>query len=121
MALSVTSWPQAVEYRAVHQDNLTNSLNSNVTGAPCTITSIIFDNTGGSAITYLKIVNGYSATIGTTQAHLKFRDLPKGISLDVGLTFWGTLNATNTDNSSPTLNTNQTIKVTFVVTSLKAY
>ena len=126
MALSVTSWPQAVDYRVVYEDNANATVRSNTTGSPGTVYTIIFDNSQGSAIAYLKIYDGYTATAGTTEPHWRFKagsgksetiSVPRGIPFSTGLTFWTTASAATTNQDNPSVVTDGTVKVTMVVSS----
>ena len=124
MALSVTSWPQATAFRVVYENAVTTTVQKNVTGASGTIRTIVLDNTQGAAACYLRIVDGFTATSGTTEPDWLFRaatgkteviTIGDGGEFSEALTFWATRNVAYNDNTQPNVVTDGTVKVTIVV------
>ena len=126
MALKVTSWPQALSYRVAYQDNATNTASSHISGVPGSFYAVIIDNSQGTDECFLKLVDGITATPGTTDPDWMLRcgsgkietwSIPEGMPFGHGRSFWLTRNEVYTDTTVPAVATNGTVKVTVQVSS----
>ena len=123
MSLSVTSWPQAVDYRIVYESAAGTTANTNATGSTGTIKQIKVDNSQGSQAVFLKVKDGLIASVNDEPDWL-FRvgsgevetiSFQECGHFSAGLSFWATRLATVGNNTAPAVNQNGTVKVTFVV------
>ena len=123
MSLSITSWPQAVAFRVVYEDNANTTVRTNVLGSTGAIRTVVVDNSQGSAACFLKIVDSFTAVVGTEPDWI-FRIgsgkketivLSGSGQFSTGLSFWTPLNAAVGDNNHPSVVTAGTVKVTLIV------
>ncbi len=122
MALSVTSWPQSVGLRVVHEDAIGLSPNQNCLGSGGTIKLGVFDNSEGSADVYIKIRDAISASSAEEPEWIfRVKAGKKEVvyfescgSFSGGLSFWASAGANAGNNTPPSVNTNGTVKVTLI-------
>ena len=125
MALSVSGFDSAVDYKIVYQSAASTETpvvaDTNVTTTSGTLMSIDVDNTSGTAVCYLKIFDGVDATPGTSIPQFIFRipqadaqryQILEGIDF-TNLNFWVTRNASPTDTTPPAVSGGD-IKITVV-------
>ena len=65
MSITATGFDDALDYKIIHETASTNSLNSNVTGAPGKLFSCKAVN-GSSSASYVKIFDAAVPALGTT-------------------------------------------------------
>ena len=123
MALSVTDHDSAVDYKIVHESSLNATPDNNVTSGPGTFHSIFINNNNDQYI-YIKIVDGYSASAGSTNPTWIFPcaassvlnfEIPGGQSFSA-LSIWCTTGASPADSTAPSLGVGESVKV-YLVTS----
>tara|TARA_R110002020_G_scaffold65726_1_gene173331 strand:+ start:1855 stop:2226 length:372 start_codon:yes stop_codon:yes gene_type:complete len=123
MALSVTDHDSAVDYKIVHESSLNATPDNNVTSGPGTLHSIFINNNNDQYI-YIKIVDGYSASAGSTNPTWIFPcaassvlnfEIPGGQSFSA-LSIWCTTGASPADSTAPSLGVGESVKV-YLVTS----
>tara|TARA_Y100000310_G_scaffold301856_1_gene338680 strand:+ start:452 stop:835 length:384 start_codon:yes stop_codon:yes gene_type:complete len=125
MALSVSGFDSAVDYKLVYQSAASTAIpvvaDTNVTTASGTLMSINVDNTSGTAACYLKVFDGEGATPGSSSPQFVFRvpqadaqryEIPGGISF-TNLNFWVTRNASPVDTTPPAVSGGD-VKITAV-------
>jgi|TARA_R100000458_G_C8253731_1_gene230169 hypothetical protein len=121
MAITSTKFDRAVSYKVLHDANMTNAAQKNVTDGPGKLHSVKIVN-GNNAAVYVKLFNNYSASVGTTAPDWVLScpasstytyEIPDGISYDA-LTVCATENGTPSDNTAPSVSGNETIAVTIV-------
>jgi hypothetical protein len=125
MALSVSGFDAAVDYKIVYQSAASTAnpvvADTNVTTTSGTLMSVYVDNASGTAVCYLKVFDGTDATPGTSIPQFVFRipqadaqryEIPEGISF-TNLNFWVTRNASPTDTTPPSVSGGD-VKVTAV-------
>ena len=80
----------------------------NAVASPSTIYHIEFDNTANSAVTYLKIYEATSVTLGTTEPSIivkaagatkEYVSIPMGLALGTGISYVATTTASNSAGS----------------------
>lgn len=125
MALLVTNYDKGLTYRIVQQDDVKATINHNVVGGSCTVTSVIINNTLGSATVWVRAANGYAPTIGASLPELglacaartkRVYEMPGGILFPTGLSFWASSSSNPQGTGHPTVISSGKITVTFVVT-----
>tara|TARA_R100000995_G_C3410736_1_gene89256 strand:+ start:120 stop:494 length:375 start_codon:yes stop_codon:yes gene_type:complete len=121
MALSSTKFDRAVSYKVLHDANMTNAAQNNVTDGPGKLHSVKIANSNDAAV-YVKLFNNYSASVGTTAPDWVFScpasstytyEIPNGVSYDA-LTVCATENGNPNDNTAPSVSGNEVIAVTIV-------
>ena len=123
MALSVTDHDSAVDYKVSYESSLTATPDNNVTSGPGTFHSIYINNNNNQYI-YIKVVDAYSASTGSTDPTWIFPcaansvlnyEIPGGQSFSA-LSIWCTTGASPADSTAPSLTGNESVKV-YLVTS----
>lgn len=123
MALSVTDHDSAVDYKIVHESSLNATPDNNVTSGPGTLHSGFINNNNNQYI-YIKIVDAYSASAGSTNPTWVFPcaansvlsfEIPGGQTFSA-LSIWCTTGASPADSTAPSLTGNESVKV-YLVTS----
>ena len=66
MALSVSGFGQALDYKIVHESAAGTTVNNNVTQSSGTLLAVTIDNTAGTHACSLKIYDGVAPTVGST-------------------------------------------------------
>ena len=121
MAFSSTKFDRAVSFKVLHDANITNAVQKNVTGGPGMLPSVKIVN-GNDAAVYVKLFNEYSANEGTTAPDWVLScpatstytyEIPGGV-LYKALTVCATENGIPSDNTAPSVSGNETIAVTIV-------
>ena len=121
MALTSTRFDNAVSAKVLHDANMTNTAQLNITDGAGTLFSCKIVNTNNAAV-FIKLVFGYTFSVGTTPPDLVFScpasstyeyDIPGGIPFGA-LCVCATENATPSDNTTPSVSGNETIAVTIV-------
>tara|TARA_R100000664_G_C2760052_1_gene150641 strand:- start:1587 stop:1961 length:375 start_codon:yes stop_codon:yes gene_type:complete len=121
MAITSTKFDRAVSYKVLHDANMNNAAQKNVTDGPGKLHSVKIVN-GNDAAVYVKLFNEYSANVGSTAPDWVFScpaastytyEIPGGVSYDA-LTVCATENGTPSDNTAPSVSGNETIAVTIV-------
>jgi len=111
MALSISGFDAALDYRIVHQTAGSPTANENVTQSSGDLLSVAINNSTGTAACYVKIFDGTDPTPGTSipqfvlrcpSAALQKYEIPEGFSF-TNLNFWVTKLASPTDTTSPTV------------------
>lgn len=125
MTLKASSFDRALDYKVIYQDDVKATINVNVADGPCTLHSVAIDNVGGSAACYVKIADGYTASIGASTPQLVLRctkgegqiySFPDGVEFYYSLSFWVTANADPQDSNNPALiSAASTLKITLLV------
>ena len=109
MALSVSGFDSAFDYKIIYESAASETANEDIAQGPCTLLSVEIDNTYGSNTHYLKIFDGdfISASASTAQtilecanAAIQIYDLPDGLPFSK-LNFWLTRNAASNDTTAP--------------------
>lgn len=126
MAVTITSWPQSLGYRIIHDDSAGTTVTSNAGGVPLRIHSIIIDNTTGTDECFLKISDTVLATIGSTEPTWLFicasgktatYHVSEGLACNTGLSFWTTREEATSDQTAPVVSTGK-VKITLLVSAL---
>ena len=121
MALSITKFGDAFDYKIVHETVCNNTAKVNVTSSAGSIYSINLIN-GTTSAAYFKFFNTNSVTMGTTDADLvlavpatttSFVNIPEGLPFD-NLSFACTLYAGPRDNNALTANSGALVDVKIV-------
>ena len=121
MAISSTKFDRAVSCKILHDANMTNAAQNNVTDGPGKLHSVKIANSNNAAV-YVKLFNNYSASVGTTAPDWVFScpasstytyEIPNGVSYDA-LTVCATENGNPNDNTAPSVSGNEVIAVTIV-------
>jgi hypothetical protein len=125
MALYATEFDRSVKHRVVYDDSCTTTVNSDASGGPCVLKSIIIDNTAGSGINYVRCANGRGSTIGADEIRVSVPcpgrvkrtiQFPDGVPFERGLSFWCSGNTNPVSNTAPNLTSNTAkIVVTLVL------
>ena len=109
MAFVTTKFDDATSFKIAHNAQITNSVTKNLTGGP------------GAAV-FIKIANAITATSGSTAPDWIFScpasstytyEVPGGVQFDA-LSVWANENAVESDNTTPSVSGNETVKVTIV-------
>jgi len=123
MTLKATAFDPALDYKIVHQDDCTNTVNVNAAGGPCRLMTVDIDNAGGSAACYLRLVDEEAVTAGSSVPTSTFK-CPGGdtvrVNLPMGkyfqnLNFWATRNSNPVDNTAPAMSGSNKLLVTLIV------
>ncbi|QDP58849.1 MAG: hypothetical protein Unbinned80contig1000_58 [Prokaryotic dsDNA virus sp.] len=123
MSLSVTSWPQAFDFRIAHENAAGLTVNSNCLGSNGIIRQVQVNNSQGDQDVFIKIKDALSAA-NNEEADWIFRVKAGKIetvsfedagAFSAGLTFWATRGASNSNVTAPSVVTNGTVKVTILV------
>lgn len=118
MALSITKFGDAFDYKVVHETVCNNTAKVNVTSSAGSIYSINLIN-GTTSAAYFKFFDAESVTMGTTVADLVFRvpasstkmfTMPDGLPFS-NLSFACTLNQNPVDNNALTANSGALVDV----------
>tara|TARA_R100000458_G_scaffold58380_1_gene66299 strand:- start:1932 stop:2306 length:375 start_codon:yes stop_codon:yes gene_type:complete len=121
MAISSTKFDRAVSYKVLHDANMTNAAQKNVTDGPGKLHSVKIANSNNAAV-YVKLFNAYGASVGSTPPDWVFScpasetytyEIPGGVSYDA-LTVCATENGNPNDNTTPSVSVNEKIAVTIV-------
>ncbi len=121
MAITSTKFDRAVSYKVLHDANMTNAAQNNVTDGPGKLHSVKISNSNNAAV-YVKLFNIYAASVGSTAPDWVFScpasstytyEIPGGVSYDA-LTVCATENGTPADNTAPSVSGNEKIAVTIV-------
>jgi hypothetical protein len=111
MALSVSGFEPAFDYRIVYETTGGTTANKNVTLTSGSLLSVDIDNQYGTNACYVKIFDGDDPTPGTSIPQFTFRcasadaqryEIPGGVAFSA-LSFWVTRNASPTDTAAPTV------------------
>ena len=123
MTLTATDHDAAVDYRVTRESSLTAAAVNNVTSGPGTFYSIFINHNNNEYI-YIKVVNAYSATAGSTAPTWIFPcaatstnryEIPGGEPFDA-LSIWCTINPSPADSTGPTLTGNEAVEIYLVTT-----
>ena len=119
MALSVSGFGQALDYKIVHESAAGTTVNNNVTQSSGTLLAVTIDNTAGTHACSLKIYYGVAPTVGSTLPDLILScpnaakqtfQIQGGIDY-TDLNFWVTKLPSPTDTTIPTVS-NGTVQIT---------
>ena len=125
MAAEITSLFNPLGTRVLRDTAVTNSVVTGYSG-DTTIYAIEFDNTANSSVTYLKIYEETSVTLGTTQPSFilkaaastkEYFSMPTGLDHDTGISYIATTTAINngSGSTSPSAPSNAcTVNILFV-------
>jgi hypothetical protein len=126
VALQVSGFDRALDYKVIHQSDVKATINVNTADGPCVLRHVAIGNDGGSADVYLKLADGHVASIGASTPLMVLRcpagsnqvyTLPDGVIFAESLSFWATSGANPLNANDPSLvSAKNTIKVTLVVT-----
>ena len=121
MAFKCTKFDNAVSHKVLHDTNITNAAQKNITDGPGRLHSIKIVN-GNNAPVYVKLFNAYTAIVGTTAPDWIFSclasvttnyEIPGGVAF-AALTVCATENANPSDATTPSASGNETIAVTII-------
>lgn len=108
MAASITSLANTLGGKVLSDSAVTNTPVDNPISGGGTIYHLEFDNTMNSAVTYLKIYEATSVTLGTTQPSViikaaastkEYMAIPTGLVLATGASYVATTTASNSAGS----------------------
>ena len=109
MALSVTKFEDAFDYKVIQESACDNAAIVNVTNSPGMIHSIFLDNTSNQSDAYFKFFDSQTVGMGSTVADMVFKvkaqstsavQIPKGLSF-THLSFACTANHNPASNNAP--------------------
>tara|TARA_Y100001938_G_C7953470_1_gene360482 strand:- start:246 stop:614 length:369 start_codon:yes stop_codon:yes gene_type:complete len=109
MAVTITKQNSPLANQLV-RDSSCYSVKENVTGGTGTLYQVEIDNSSNAAAVYFKLLDGTSATMGTTSPTFmlycpanKRRSfvMPKGVAFSSGFTHWCTTGAADTSSGEP--------------------
>jgi hypothetical protein len=121
MAFVTTKFDDATSFKIAHNAQITNSVTKNLTGGPGVLHSVKIENNNNAAV-FIKIANAFTATSGSTAPDWIFScpasstytyEVPGGVQFDA-LSVWANENAVESDNTTPSVSGNETVKVTIV-------
>ena len=108
MAAAITILRGILGTKVLTDTAVTNTVVANPTSGAATIRHLEFDNTMNSSVTYLKIYEATSVTLGTTQpafilkaaaATKEYVSMPMGLELATGASYIATTTASNSAGS----------------------
>ena len=108
MAAALTVISDALGSNVLTDSAVTNSVVANPTTGGATIFHLEFDNTANSSVTYLKMYEATSVTLGTTQPSIvvkaaaatkEYLSMPTGMVLAAGASYIATTTASNAAGS----------------------
>ena len=108
MAAALTVISGALGSNVLTDTAVTNSVVANPTTGGATIFHLEFDNTANSSVTYLKMYEATSVTLGTTQPSIvvkaaaatkEYLSMPTGMVLATGTSYIATTTASNAAGS----------------------
>ena len=108
MAAAITELADALGSNVLTDTAVTNSVVANPTTGGATIFHLEFDNTANSAVTYLKMYEATSVTLGTTQPSIvvkaaastkEYLSMTTGMVLATGTSYIATTTASNSAGS----------------------
>ena len=108
MAAAITTLQGTLAGKILTDTAVSNSVVANPTSGAATIYHIEFDNTANSSVTYLKMYEATSVTLGTTQPALvikaaastkEYVSVPMGLLMSVGASYVATTTASNSAGS----------------------
>lgn len=108
MAAALTVISGALGSNVLTDSAVTNSVVANPTTGGATIFHLEFDNTANSSVTYLKMYEATSVTLGTTQPSIvvkaaaatkEYLSMPTGMVLATGASYIATTTASNAAGS----------------------
>ena len=108
MASAITTLSGVLGGNVLSDTSVSNSVVANPTSGGATIYHLEFDNTANSSVTYLKIYEATSVTLGTTQPSLvvkaaaatkEYLSFPTGMVLSTGASYVATTTASNSAGS----------------------
>jgi len=111
MALSVSGFENALDYKIVHESAATTTANKNVTLSSGSLMSVFINNTSGTQACYAKIYDGENCTVGTTAPDMILKcasastqryDFEEGFTFS-NLNMWVTKLPEPTDTTVPTV------------------
>lgn len=111
MALSVSGFDGALDYKIIHESAATATANKNVTSSSGSLMSVFIDNTSGTQVCYAKLYDGEDCTVGTTAPDIVLKcasastqryDFEEGFTFS-NLSMWVTKLPAHTDTTVPTV------------------
>ena len=108
MAAAITTLTGVLGGKVLSDTAVTNSVVANPTSGAVTVYHVEFDNTANSSVTYLKIYEATSVTLGTTQPSIvvkaaaatkEYLSMPTGMVLATGASYIATTTASNAAGS----------------------
>tara|TARA_R110000765_G_scaffold160447_2_gene264713 strand:- start:79 stop:450 length:372 start_codon:yes stop_codon:yes gene_type:complete len=108
MAAAITTLTGVLGGKVLSDTAVTNSVVANPTSGAVTVYHVEFDNTANSSVTYLKIYEATSVTLGTTQPSLivkaaaatkEYVAIPTGLQFTTGASYIATTTASNSAGS----------------------
>ena len=108
MAASITQLAATLGGKVLSDSAVTNTVVADPIGGGGTIYHLEFDNTMNAAVTYLKIYEATSVTLGTTQPSIiikaaastkEYVSVPSGLVLATGASYIATTTASNSAGS----------------------
>tara|TARA_R100000388_G_C7130028_1_gene104982 strand:- start:108 stop:482 length:375 start_codon:yes stop_codon:yes gene_type:complete len=123
MAAEITSLLNPLGTRVLRDTAVTNSAVNGFTNASSTIYAIEFDNTMNSSVTYLKMYENASPTIGTTAPSFilkaaastkEYFSMPTGMDHNTAITYLATTTQSNSSGSPSAPSNACTVNILFV-------
>ena len=111
MALSVSGFENALDYKIIYESAATTTANKNVALSSGSLMSVFINNTSGTQPCYAKIYDGESCTVGTTAPDMILKcasastqryDFEEGFTFS-NLNMWVTKLPEPTDTTVPTV------------------
>tara|TARA_R100001443_G_scaffold75271_1_gene82862 strand:- start:124 stop:495 length:372 start_codon:yes stop_codon:yes gene_type:complete len=108
MAAAITQLAATLGGKVLSDNAVTNTVVANPTSGAITMYHLEFDNTMNSSVTYIKIYEATSVTLGTTQPSLvvkaaaatkEYVSIPTGLEFATGASYVATTTASNSTGS----------------------